>query len=70
MLLVFYKCFVAIFGIKLIFGLLGLRTNGHSDNKADPCTETLTTLYLLLDVLEEYCTAVIVGLFIIARGLR
>ena len=38
----FYKCFisgykcvisvlVAIFGIKLIFGLTGLRTNGPSD---------------------------------------
>ena len=25
------KCFVAIFGIKLIFGLTGLRTSGPSD---------------------------------------
>ena len=32
---VFYKCFVEIFGI-VIFGLTGLRTNGPSDNKADP----------------------------------
>ena len=28
---VFCKCFVAIFGIKLIFGLTGLQTNGPSD---------------------------------------
>ena len=27
---------MAIFGIKLFFGLMGLRTNGPSDNKADP----------------------------------
>ena len=34
---VFYKCFfVAILGVKLIFGQTGLRTNGPSDNKADP----------------------------------
>ena len=36
-----YKCFisdffVAILGIKLIFGQTRLRTNGPSDNKADP----------------------------------
>ena len=31
---------MAIFGIKLIFGLMGLRTNGPSDNKADSKTQT------------------------------
>ena len=31
----FHKFLVAIFGIQLIFGLMGFQTNGPSDNKAD-----------------------------------